>query len=787
MRIHVACAPGLLIAAVSHVEAGAAAPDLARYFGWAEPRIIVVDRGAGPAVSEDFNGDGLIDLACVNNAKSRIELHLQRAVPRSDQEVEREYKANELPPSPWFDRVEVSVSHRIGAFRAHDVDGDGLLDILYAGDGAELVVLRQTSPLKFTPHSKRRVKDLQARQDGLKIADVLGDGAPDLLVIAGGRINVFGLSSSGPVGEPVLLGSGDSKEQIVAFFIEDYSGNGLSDVLAVIPDDPTPLRLWFQERRPEGGDGKFGLLSPEFRFEMPPLVEVEPVRVPDRAAASIAVIERPTRRIVLYDVRFGPSASADTAAAVEVDASIEVHAFPSGSSKGRSLAAHDLDGDGLPELLATDQQANSILLYRQEKGVGLKAEERFSALKDPKAVAVGRWDDDDVPEVFVLSEADKVVGVSQCDRAAGRLGFPQAVMLATPGGVPVAMAYVPPPTGPALAVVVKDKRDHTLEVHRPASGAGSPPAVLKLEGVTRPPQSMLVGDFDHDRRTDLLLLTPGDPLVMVRSIDADTGEMRMLTDKLMPQFGLVQAAGPENTAELDINGDGFAELLIADQNFVRACAFSEEKGWRVVEQITLPDPSSSLATLAVMPGDPPTIIASDKANKRLVLMSKDASGAWSAPRRLRFPAFAVTSLHAGRFAGTDEPSILASGESAFAVVRLAGPRASLEEVAAYRSDADDRFEHEIEVGDVNSDGFTDLVVLDAREQMCQVFTLSRSRRLHFATEFKVFESRLFGRGDDRQFEPRAALIADFTGDGRDDLCLEVHDRYVIYPQMTGPR
>jgi hypothetical protein len=100
----------------------------------------------------------------------------------------------------------------------------------------------------------------------------------------------------------------------------------------------------------------------------------------------------------------------------------------------------------------------------------------------------------------------------------------------------------------------------------------------------------------------------------------------------------------------------------------------------------------------------------------------------------------------------------------------------------YRSDNDDRYEHELGFGDVNGDGYLDMIVLDASEQMCQIFTFSAARKLHFANEFKVFETRLFQRGSGRAFEPSAAIIADLTGDGRDDLILQVHDRYLIYPQ-----
>src|SRR5262249_19777899 len=156
---------------------------------------------------------------------------------------------------------------------------------------SELVVLRQESPSKFTVLSKREVKGLSARQSGLVIADVMGDPAPELITIADDRIQAFALSQSGIIGEPTRIGTA---AQYAALFVEDYHGEGLQDVLGVVPEDATPLRLWVQRQDPRFAT-KNGLLASELRFEMPQLREVEPIRFPGRAAASIGVIERASR------------------------------------------------------------------------------------------------------------------------------------------------------------------------------------------------------------------------------------------------------------------------------------------------------------------------------------------------------------------------------------------------------------------------------------------------------------------------------------------------------------
>ncbi len=754
--------------------------DLGRYFGFEAPRFIVVDQGAGPAIAADFNGDGLTDLGIVNNRKSRIELHLQRREALSADEAAARLKVNELPSSRWFERKDVSVSHRVTSFRAHDFDGDGRLDLVYAGTPAELVVMRQTEQGDYDVASKKRVRGLAAGRDGLAVADVMDGPNPEVLALVEGRVQVFPVNGV-TLGEPTALGSGGTgSSQLIAMFVEDYDGNGMLDILGAIPDDPAPLRLWLQKPASRGGTAKRGLMGPELRFEMPPLREADFVRFPDRRAASIGVIERTTRRLVIYDLteqRIEPAGSLGAERVVQA----EVRAFADGANKDRSVAVADIDGDGLIDLLAADAKGNALAFYRQEPGLGLSREERFSAFKAPKSVAAGQWDGSGPLEVFVLSEEEKAVGVSRYEQEHDRLTFPEPLPIATSGASPVAMAFVELSQGPALAVIVQNRRDHTLELHSPEGGAAR---TVALEGVNRPPQSMLGADIDGDGSMDLMLFTPGEPMVMVRGLDSESGPT-VLTDRVMPQFGLVQAAGPENTALIDVDGDGHDELLIANSNFIRACSFSAEGGWRVVEQATDPDAQTRFVGLTVLERENSrTIVASDKNAGRLVMVDR-REGAWEVTDRLRLTGFDPRAIYAGSYAGDGQPNVLALSDDGFGVVRLAGSRAALEEAAAYRSDEKDRLEHEIVAGDVNSDGFVDLVVLDAGEQMCQILTFSASRRLLEATEFEVFESRLFSGGEERQFEPSTVILADVTGDGAADMTLLVHDRLVVYPQMTA--
>lgn len=787
----------LALAAGASLSATAAAQPtegLAPYFGFQEPRFVKVDDGCGPTVVGDFNGDGRPDLAVVNNRKSRIELYYLRAAKRTVEELQREVKVNELPPNPWYDRELLSVAHRVTALAAADVDGDTKLDLVYAGmNPSELVVLNQAKSAKFEVLAKQRVRDLAAWQDGLAIGDVMGDAAPEILAMVGDKINVFPVSRTGRFGEPAVLGSGD---KIRAVHVEDLSGDGRTDVLAVVPDDSSPLRIWLQSQDPRQKD-KAGLLAAELRFEMPQIREAQPARFPGRAAASIGVIERASQRVVFYDLGahdVRPGAGAGDGSIMEREIQAEVTAFSDTGSKSRSVALADTSGDGMLDLLTNDQKANAIMVYRQQKDIGLSQGEPYSAFKQPKQIDTGKWFDSPVPQVFMLSEEERAVGIAPIE--GGRIGFPKPIPFKASAATPVVMklADTAPPT---LAVILKDKRDYVLELHQRDGDGKSGEwtanvASIPLKDVRRDPAAIIPYDFDRDGAMDLLILTPGEPMMMVHCQD-EHGRLsptKVMTRETIPQFGLVQAAGPENTALLDADGDGKLELLIADANYVRFCAYDDQRGWRVVDQVNMPDPSSQLVGLSLMPvsggsaAPEVRIVAGDKANSRLVILARNEAGRWVPRERIRLVGFPVGAVRAGSFAGDGQPGILCLSDDAFALVRLGGQRPRLEEFAAFRSDSENRVEHNLAIGDLNGDGYLDAVVLDAREAMCQILTFSASRKLFQATEFKVFESRLFQRGDSRELEPSDAIIGDMTGDKRDDLLLQVHDRVIVYPQMA---
>jgi hypothetical protein len=109
---------------------------------------------------------------------------------------------------------------------------------------------------------------------------------------------------------------------------------------------------------------------------------------------------------------------------------------------------------------------------------------------------------------------------------------------------------------------------------------------------------------------------------------------------------------------------------------------------------------------------------------------------------------------------------------------------ALKEAMTFESKLEDAFFVDLVAGDLNGDGRPDLAVFDVVDHNVEVIT-PQGETLAHAINFKIFESKNFGRGGEGGAQPREAVIADVTGDGRQDLVLLVHDRILVYPQDDG--
>ncbi len=799
--VRLACAS---LAFLTASAVGLAADDIARHFGFLPLEVLKVDPKAGPFIVADMNGDGLEDLVVVDNFKNRIDVNFQKKGAKETDEAPAVRGVNEFPEHWRYKRESITVDREVEAVVACDWDHDGLMDMIYAGNSPPGVVfVRQTEPGQFKVARKQTIRNLGSNPNALAVANLIGDGAKELVSIVDGKISIWPLDKE-TTGAPTELSAGGAR--VVAVILEDFDGNGTTDIIGVVPEDPAPVRAWFTERQ---GDKLF--VGPQVRFEMPAVREVCAVRLPGAKAALIGAVERPTKRVTFSRVGRGRIEGAGTR-----DSSLVTWSFEDPQNRKRRTVFADINADGLPDVVSTNTLANAVMTYRQEKSKGLSAPVASPSFADLDSIAVAPTKDGAI--VFSLSEKEGVVGRSETGKD-GTIGFPLAVQLGA-GRTPVAINLVDLGGERNLAVVAKDGKNFVIElVPVDIQVDAAKRVTINLGAQSRSPNAVSAVDADQDGLTDLLVFTPEKPMIMLQAqakvpteptapiIDAKAADkpasksadkdkaadttpapFKVLESKDMGQFGLVQAATGDNTLVADVDGNGKGELLVADRNYVRALRYEPKPangaspGWQVVTQMNAKNPDAKLVTLTSL-GD--RLVAGDRDGARAIIFGTNKGSAWEQTEVIEIPGFKFSQLVAGKFAGDGNDGLVAVGDDSFALVRLGGERIVLESVGTWTSDDPRQVPHELIVGDLNGDGYTDVVVLDGGEQMADILTFSQAERLLHALAFKVFETRMFSGGDRQEFEPSMGEIADITGDGLNDLVLLAHDRLLIYPQAKG--
>lgn len=741
-------------------------------FAFSGPEIFPIDSQIGLLHAADMDGDGLTDLVLVNNSRSKINLLFNQTSktnsPSAKPLTKREM--NELPPDARFRIDSIPSEKRIGGMVVTDLNSDGRPDIAYYGEPKELIVIYNQGTNDWSSPKRWPIEDGQLGPNALTSGDLNGDGRTDLILLAETHAYIITQNEEHALGEAVKtpLSSPVRSVQIL-----DLDGDRRNDLLLVNFDNPTPFR--FRLQQPDGQ------LGPEIYFKLPPVHSYWGAQLDGSGETFIASVTANSGRAQISQFQRTP---AETLAGGFKQGQFQVLPLSRTDKPKRGLQWADVNADGRTDLLVAEPERGQISLYLQKPDGSLASARAFPTLAGVSDIAVADWDGDGRPEIFLLSTDERQVGVTRFDEKE-RLAFPDLIPLE---GKPLALAVgaLSPKAKPTLAIIAAGTDDRRVLITRTSDGKASS---QKLNANFRSnPATLLFHDLNQDGQADLVALVPYEKVKVLLQTNGEFDE-----HDVAPPGGVVEQPW---LSVADVDGDNKPELLMAQKNFLRAVVLKPEASspnstnkpfwvFQVKEQINGAAGNSRLIGAAAIPRGTntiPSLFLLDAERKALTMCERDAAGVWQVVRNVTLPVSDFTSLQAVAWGGGPANSVAFLGLNAVAWMPLAGETWEFVTLDGYETPIKDGYLNDVVSGDLDNDGRKELVFMETAKNHIDVVLFDRDHKLVPGDRWQVFEQKTFrGRGGESP-EPREIVVADLTGDGKNDLAAVVHDRILLYPQ-----
>lgn len=795
MRLNTAL---LTIVLTTAIQANQANPgDLSEYYGFAEMEMVKLDWGIKDLRIADFNGDGRNDIAVANNRKARIEMLLQKdalgpgeAAPTFDPD---DADVNAITAPTRFARESIAVSQKLHSLVTGDLNSDGLMDLAFYGEPKGLYVTLQNADASKSDKSKslawRTTKKIPI-DDGLSMSSALmcgdlnGDRADDLALAGRDGVYIILQKDDGTLAEPVKY---PTSGQTLSVNISDLNGDNVNDLVLRTTDTEKPVHVRFGL--------KMGQLGPQVRFfvEKPSALHLQDTD--EVAGDEMLVVDSISGRLIGYE--FAAENRKD------VDWPILFYPLASGQEDAkRDLVLGDVDGDGLVDVVISDPGPAELILYKQTLGIGLAEPVRFPAFAETTSISAADIDDDGKTEIGVLSVKEKVIGL--CEFENERLSFPRPLALI---GEPLAMEladmngdartdclYISKGDGGARVLRAVYDLDSLASRGSISDQAARPALALELQKLTSNPDGLKVFDADQDGLLDVLIFVSYESPILVRQVDKNRFEV---VDPAKTQSSLIKDANLRSTALADVDDKEGLELLVAQKSFARSLVFSRDRNWSIIDQYNA-ERSTENEILAVAafridddsPAGRPAILLLDGRRGQLQILKAGNDETYRVDRQIdvgKWNSAAHLKMLFAPLTGGDVRSLILFDSEKFAIVTPPGSGDVVWHLArkfSYETKIKDGKYGNLTAGDINSDGRTDIVMVDYGRNYIEILALDEGEPVP-AMRFKVFEQKSYRNAGSRakvSIEPRELKVVDVTGDGKNDLVTVIHDRIIVYPQ-----
>ena len=747
---------------------------VAEEYGWRGVLNSRLNDGVFKLIAADVDSDSDNDLAVINNPKARLDFLLQRKPGeplRSSQATQVGERINDFADEVHWERESFPTEQKVSSLAIADLNGDGKNDLAFVGDSGKLTVVFRNAKGTFGDRVRFDVDELSNVPQSLRCGDLDGDGLTDLLVLGKKKTQIFLQGADGKLTEaPELLNATASPD---GFTLCDLDGDAKNDLLYVKAEADAPLRF----RLNRGG----GEMGPERLF---PFTELRNYSVADLDAdgrADIAVVRRRSGRVALLELA-PPGAAARPGELLLSSPRLVAYATQK-DEKARDELLADLDGDGRAELLVCEPSAARIVLHGSDPDGLSSRSDACASLVGARQPRLADLDGDGRPELIVAAPDEGAIGVSKLDLR-GRPGFPETRGFKGDALLALDAADLDG-SGKASVIALLATGKSSARSYALARVAGGEPVSFALPKPPADPNDVWLVDLNRDGVRDAFITIPTElPRVLLGSKGAD-GQVAFTAVETTDVAGLGVLKGIARTALFhgDVDGDGAVELLVPGPNFARALTFDAKGAPKVLAQWNLEEPSAKVGSVAAgdLDGDgKPEVIVHDRASRTLRAL-RLVDGAARTVGRVELGDLDPKGLRVADLDGNGRQDVVLLCAERFAVVQAGLADVGFVETDDFESPLKNAFLDQLAFGDVNSDGVTDAVMTESNRHLLTIAALVEGRLAH-VLQFPIYEESIFERDGGGGREPREVVVADLTGDQKNDVAILVHDRVIVYPQ-----
>ncbi len=719
--------------------------------GLKPPVVIKSHRQAGLLRTGDMNSDGLVDFMTAVNSRGLLQIYTQ------------ERQGDVLT----YNKREEVLENNVSDMALIDWDGDGRTDVLLTTTEQVLGVRLQEDNGVLASFDK-----LLDDARYMVVEDIDGDGDRDLLAGDAAQMAIF----YGP------WGKGNNEPQVLFVasaplgrpFLADVDANGTLDIVYPSGQRRSDVMVRLQE-----APRKWAL---ESGFEIDPLAAMVTFPgVDDKSPANIITINARTNELRSYvlEVEKDETALFDGPWYLALDPQVQ--------SGQETLCLVDINDDGRDDLVAASPRAAEMTVFLQQKDgrfvtqtdISLSDVSRLAAIRTAKR-----------PVLLSLSGREETIGASQWSKN-DHLNVPRMLNI---DHKPLAIASADIDQSgkdDGLYLALRDNadtgnRELVLGVVSDPQGQDAldgQPKLVTLRGEAKSqPTDMLAGDMNGDDRIDLVVFYAYQPVALF--VQQEDGGFQELDTSQGLLKGIFNRVRPGHVAFLDIDHDDKTEILVAQNNFVRAYVLQADESMQLVQQFNGRDVSSRIEGIvqARIDGKKESVVLLDSANQILTVYTPEGKTEWQDARHYDLDGQRAEVMLAADFNGDGREDVVLSGDGKIRLLTASDQTRKLQTKWRRSPEEDGAKYVRLDSVELLSSGRPTMLALEGTQHILEMYESAANGPERFF-HFKVFDDeQSISRSRDirNSPQPREFLAVDIDGDGLRDLLALTHDNILYY-------